>query len=517
MEEMKQNYLDRLNNLHQFLYCELPLKLMNHNEDETCIDLQNRLYTLIETGYIKETEQQLQQLIEENYKLYNKENDKQLINGLSTSEARYVKQIAELQHQRDELQDELDEKNFLLNQIQSKMERFEILSDNLIKAEQAIKELSDENIEISQQLQYVQEINQQYKNQIEELQQVVINKETTQNRNISTSQIYQLNEQVGSLRIELSGLQAELKIRMQILEQFKTQLTSDLVKGFHQILSKTKQEQQAETIEVKKQHQQLNEVTTQQINKLRKDVQFYKVLEEEYENKIKEVLNQKSDLESKVKLKDDQLQDIACKLDLIQQNIEQTELNFQNQLIQVINQREKYKIQLKNSKQGLQALSEKVQSLLSFNQLQTKLIEDKILQLESKIREENKELIDGLSQELSQSIETIKKQHSSIRQLELQCLKSNIQKTDQIYRQSEINNNRQSEINNRQSEINNRQSEIYNRQSDFESVKKQDNSFIGEKSVFERSNRLDEQRKYLDDLKKLHRTTKSQLKVNRKY
>ncbi|CAD8097809.1 unnamed protein product [Paramecium sonneborni] len=499
MEEMKQNYLDRLNNLHQFLYCELPLKLMNHNEDETCIDLQNRLYTLIETGYIKETEQQLQQLIEENYKLHNKENDKQLINGLSTSEARYVKQIAELQHQRDVLQDELDEKNFIMNEIQSKMEKFELLSDNLVKAEQAIKELSEENMEMSQQLQYEQEINQQYKSQIEELQQVVINKETSQNRNISPSQIYQFHEQVGSLRIELSGLQAELKIRMQILEQFKTQLMSDLVKGFHTMLSKTKQELQNETIEVKKQYQQLNEISTQQINKLKKDVQFYKVLEEEYENKIKEVLNQKSDLESKIKQKDDQLQDIACKLDLIQQNIEQTELNFQNQLLQEINSKEKYKIQLKNAKQGLQTLSEKVSLLLSFYQKQTKYIEDNVLLLESQIREENKELIDGLSQELSQSIETIKKQHSSIKQLELQCLKSNFQKAEF---------NRGSDVN--------RQSEINNRKSEFEQIK-YDNSFIDERSVCQRTGRLDEQRKYLDDLKKLHRTTKSQLKLNRKY
>ena len=29
------------------------------------------------------------------------------------------------------------------------MEKFELLSDNLVKAEQAIKELSDENMEIS--------------------------------------------------------------------------------------------------------------------------------------------------------------------------------------------------------------------------------------------------------------------------------------------------------------------------------------------------------------------------------
>ncbi|CAD8077939.1 unnamed protein product [Paramecium primaurelia] len=500
MEEMKQNYLDRLNNLHQFLYCELPLKLMNHNEDETCIDLQNRLYTLIETGYIKETEQQLQQLIEENYQLHNKENDKQLINGLSTSEARYVKQIAELQHQRDILQDELEEKNVILNEIQSKMEKFELLSDNLVKAEQAIKDLSDENIEISQQIQYEQEMNLQYKNQIEELQQVVMNKETSQQRNISSSQLYQLNEQVGSLRIELSGLQAEVKIRMQILEQFKTQLMSDLVKGFHTMLSKTKQELQAETIEVKKQHQQLNEVTTQQINKLRKDVQFYKVLEEEYENKIKEVLNQKSEQEQIIKLKDEQLQDIANKLDLIQQNIEQTEQNFQNQLIQAINSKEKYKIQLNDAKKSLNILTDKVQSLLQFNQKQMKFIEEKILQLEQKIRQENQELIDGLSQELSQSIETIKKQHSNIRQLELQCLKSNFQKVDQINRGVEYS----------------RQSETINKHQDIEYVKN-DNSFIGERSLYQRTGRLDEQRKYLDDLKKLHRTTKSSLKLNRKY
>ncbi|CAD8176610.1 unnamed protein product [Paramecium pentaurelia] len=500
MEEMKQNYLDRLNNLHQFLYCELPLKLMNHNEDETCIDLQNRLYTLIETGYIKETEQQLQQLIEENYKLHNKENDKQLINGLSTSEARYVKQIAELQHQKDILQDELEEKNLILNEIQSKMEKFELLSENLVKAEQAIKDLSDENIEISQQIQYEQEMNLQYKNQIEELQQVVMNKETSQQRNISPSQLYQLHDQVGSLRIELSGLQAEVKIRMQILEQFKTQLMSDLVKGFHTMLSKTKQELQAETIEVKKQHQQLNEVTTQQINKLRKDVQFYKVLEEEYENKIKEVLNQKSEQESIIKLKDEQLQDIANKLELIQQNIEQTEQTFQNQLIQAINSKEKYKIQLIDAKKGLNILTDKVQSLLSFNQKQMKFIEEKILQLEQKIREENQELIDGLSQELSQSIETIKKQHSNIRQLELQCLKSNFQKVDQINRGVEYN----------------RQSETINKHQDIEYIKN-DNSFIGERSLYQRTGRLDEQRKYLDDLKKLHRTTKSSLKLNRKY
>ncbi|CAD8157111.1 unnamed protein product [Paramecium octaurelia] len=473
---------------------------MNHNEDETCIDLQNRLYTLIETGYIKETEQQLQHLIEENYKLHNKENDKQLINGLSTSEARYVKQIAELQHQRDLLQDELEEKNFILNEIQSKMEKFELLSDNLVKAEQAIKELSDENVEISQQLQYEQEMNLQYKNQIEELQQVVMNKETSQHRNISPSQLYQLHEQVGSLRIELSGLQAEVKIRMQILEQFKTQLMSDLVKGFHTMLSKTKQELQAETIEIKKQHQQLNEVTSQQINKLRKDVQFYKVLEEEYENKIKEVLNQKSEQESIIRIKDEQLQDIACKLDLIQQNIEQTEQNFQNQLFQAINSKEKYKIQLKNAKQGLSTLTDKVQSLLQFNQKQMKVIEEKVLLLEQKIREENQELIDGLSQELSQSIETIKKQHSSIRQLELQCLKSNFQKVDLINRGVEQS----------------RLSETMNKHSDIEYVKN-DSSFIGERSLCQRTGRLDEQRKYLDDLKKLHRTTKSQLKLNRKY
>ncbi|CAD8181529.1 unnamed protein product [Paramecium octaurelia] len=500
MEEMKQNYLDRLNNLHQFLYCELPLKLMNHNEDETCIDLQNRLYTLIETGYIKETEQQLQQLIEENHKLHNKENDKQLINGLSTSEARYVKQIAELQHQRDLLQDELEEKNFILNQIESKMEKFELLSDNLIKAEQAIKELSDENVEISQQLQYEQEMNQQYKNQIEELQQAVMTKEATQHKIISPSQLYQLHEQVGSLRIELSGLQAEVKIRVQILEQFRTQLMSDLVKGFHTMLSKTKQELQAETIEVKKQHQQLNEMTTQQINKLRKDVQFYKVLEEEYQTKIKEVLNQKSELESSIKLKDEQLSDIASKLDLIQQNIEQTELNFQNQLIQAINSKEKYKIQLNNAKQGLLTLTEKVQSLVSFNQKQMKFIEENIQLLEQRIREENQELIDGLSQELNQSIETIKKQHSSIRQLELQCLKSNFQKVDQTNKAAEQY----------------KQSEIMNKHLDLEYVKN-DCSFIGERVMYQRTGRLDEQRKYLDDLKQLHRTTKSQLKLNRKY
>ncbi|KAM3129096.1 hypothetical protein pb186bvf_018808 [Paramecium bursaria] len=337
---LKAYYQSRLNALHNFIYSELPLKMMDGMENSS-IDLQQKLYNLIETGYIKQQEQQLQKLVEENHQLLlelenyreqeSKENQKTDPNMLLIDQLNLEKQKLQIENktlsrQLNQLNKEFKEsllsnsktveleecnrqiqiKDQLIEELEIRSQEFNIVQDNFYRVQIQLKELTQEYMKLQDEYDQINQQNDELRQQIKSLS--VIIKENEKDNN-------EVCERLNTIADETSNqIQSLEKQRNQVLNEnreLKIKTKNQLIELYQNDIQQLK----SDNIKIKMELDQSKQFFQQTIEQVYVDLQRYVIqifqkLRQEKANEILQIkkISIEQENESQLKIKELQME-----------------------------------------------------------------------------------------------------------------------------------------------------------------------------------------------------------------